>query len=798
MTFERIPADLRAFAQWINADYDKRPLNPRDGSLASPTDPTTWSTFDDALANVVHGNAPYLGFVLAETDPFAIIDLDNKPEKPCPPELWAQYEQMVAAFDSYAERSAGGRGYHLVVRAKVPGRGGTRKDQFHIEMYSTARYMICTGDVVRDLPIIEKQAWVENTYRQLNPVEHEIELDDRDELMSDRDVVEMAQSAVNGDKYLGLANGQWQALGYPSQSEADFALMSMLAFYTPSNEQAIRLFRYSGLGKRDKALRDEYVKGMLRKIRATQPPPLDLEQLGKVVSNMRASAGITGADVTQGERVPGQPAPVSPANEAIVATGMNGSAIVEDAQGNVREVNVADLPTLPDLDPLNEIPAFKDFPLPPGVVGEMAAYFYASSVRPVPEIAVSAAIAMTAGIVGRAFNISNTGLNQYLILIARTGSGKEGAASAIERLVAAARSKVPMIDEFIGPSAFASGQALIRRLDKQPSFVSVLGEFGLTLQQICSPQASSSQIMLRKCLLDLYAKSGKDATLRETTYSDTEKNTKMVKSPNVTLLGETTPETFFEGLSSSHISEGLIPRFLVVQYDGPRPPTNEQAGFGPPPGLLGRFIDLVVLALTAQNQNVYADVKIDDEAKVLLAQFDKRSDAEINRADQDVEHQLWNRAHLKALKLAGVLAVGCNAYSPVVTVDIARWALDFVKRDIGTVLKRFKSGDVGQGDSKLGADLRRLIDTYLVQQSPRTVDRKIHAAGIIPLNYLIQRTHNLSAFKQDRRGAHRALKETIATMQEGGLLVELTPADLFQRFSYRGRCWMVTNEWRRV
>ena len=65
--------------------------------------------------------------------------------------------------------------------------------------------------------------------------------------------------------------------------------------------------------------------------------------------------------------------------------------------------------------------------LPPGLVGEVAQYIYQTAIRPVPEIALGAAIAITAGVCARSYNISGSGLNQYLILLAKTGAGKEGA-----------------------------------------------------------------------------------------------------------------------------------------------------------------------------------------------------------------------------------------------------------------------------------------------------------------------------------------------------------------------------------
>ena len=159
-------------------------------------------------------------------------------------------------------------------------------------------------------------------------------------------------------------------------------------------------------------------------------------------------------------------------------------------------------------------------------------------------------------------------MNQYLILLAKTGTGKEGAATGIDMLMAAVRSRVPMCEHFIGPAVFASGQALIRVLDTKPCFVSVLGEFGITLKQLCDPKAIGSEVVLI-VLLDLFTKSGFNKILRPSVYSDVEKNTKLVQAPNVTILGESTPEEFFDRLAHEHIMVGLIPRFLDHRIHGP-------------------------------------------------------------------------------------------------------------------------------------------------------------------------------------------------------------------------------------
>lgn len=69
---------------------------------------------------------------------------------------------------------------------------------------------------------------------------------------------------------------------------------------------------------------------------------------------------------------------------------------------------------------------------PPGLIGEIAQYIYDQSPRPHLSISLAGAIAFMAGICGRSYNTyTGAGLNQYILLLASTGMGKEAAAGGI-------------------------------------------------------------------------------------------------------------------------------------------------------------------------------------------------------------------------------------------------------------------------------------------------------------------------------------------------------------------------------
>lgn len=744
---ENIPGEMRSLAQWVAAGPSKLPINPRTGQAASVTDPATWGTFEEA----VRAGLKHVGFVLAPWDPYSIIDLDAPRDE----NDYKRHESILQAFNSYTERSQSGNGYHIIVRGAVP--AGARRDK--VEVYSSQRYMICTGNVVNPLPITERQALLDQLFAEMQPVAS-TELVDRAAVMDDMELVEMAMAASNGEKFNSLCRGEMSE--YPSQSEADFALLSIIAFYTQDNEQVRRIFRMTALGKRDKANRDnKYLNRALEKIRAQQPEPVNFDQLIANAAVLTKVSEVIEPAIDHGNL---NTAPASPLQAPTTGAKLNAH-------------------TTP----------------PPGLIGELAAYFYQAAIRPVPEIAMAAAVAIVAGVVARSYNISGSGLNQYLILLAKTGSGKEGALSGIENLISAIRPQVPMASQFLGPATFASGQALVKVLNDRPCFVSVLGEFGLTLQQLSDHRANSAQLMLRKVLLDLYAKSGWNRTLQSSVYSDIEKNTKIIQAPNVTILGESTPETFFDGLDASHIAEGLIPRFTVIEYNGDRPARNRNANVPPTPELAQRFADLIAIAMTTTNNHTCCPVQLDADALKILDDFDTEADRIMNSSKHDVEMQLWNRAHLKALKLAALVAVGINPHSPVVTGDAARWAIAFTRQDVEGVAKRFKEGDVGQGDSKQTHDLKRAVKLFFVSPpaniAKHEVWQTLRASKIIPYSYMAERTNAVASFRNDRLGSTNALKRTIQSFVDSGMLIEIPKPELIKKFQFTGAAYGIGAGW---
>ncbi|MDB2331385.1 AAA family ATPase [Alteromonas sp.] len=261
--FLKIPQELRNRAQWCLAGDDKRPLQ-LNKTNASTIDPRTWSTFDAVYAKALEYGLG-MGYVLSKLDPFTCIDLDIKANSS--DEHKNRVHKIVNEFASFTERSVSGNGYHIWLKGNVE--QGRKKDG--VEVYSSERFIVCTGNIEKNLPIEDRQSLLATLYYQMSPEQENVELPpDQPQVQSDDEILQKAWNSENKDKFINHWKANWEKIGHQDHSSADISLLQMLAFYTPNNEQLKRLFLLSELGKRDKAKRADYLPRTILRVRLNQ------------------------------------------------------------------------------------------------------------------------------------------------------------------------------------------------------------------------------------------------------------------------------------------------------------------------------------------------------------------------------------------------------------------------------------------------------------------------------------------------------------------------------------------------
>ena len=774
----RLPEELKQTPRWCIAGPDKAPYLVSNGKLYhAKVTSTDFLTFEDACTLGQKHKGSGIGYILGAVDPFTCIDLDvktaaNEPDasKHTAPEQLARFSQIIAAFDSYTEYSRSGVGMHIWVRGDIG--QGCRRDG--VEVYSQERFMICTGNAFADKPIEERPELLEVLAREVRRGETQAltDLVEINEVEADSVILERASSAHNSDKFQGLYQGRWQEVEYPSQSEADLALMSMFTFYSQSKAQCRRLFRASGLGQRRKATKnDRYLNYTLSRIRARQQAEAVVDTACLMEGNnflidyendQKSKVTLAQEELDRLQSVP--PEGVEAAAKAVQAT------------------------TLPAVD--------NGLSWPPGLAGAIAAFIYNSSPRPVKEVAIVGALGLLAGIAGKAYSVPQSGLNIYLILVARSAIGKEAMHSGLSHIIAELREQYPLVQNFVDFTDFASGPALVKACASNPCFVNVAGEWGQKLKRLSEDHNNGPMQQLRTVMTNLYQKSGPTAVVGGLSYSNKDQNISSVNGVAYSMIGETTPGTFYDSLTDTMMEDGFLSRFTIIEYRGERPAANKAPVVTMDPNLKQGIAHLATHALTLLQRADNCDVNIDPLAFKMINEFDRECDSEIRKAgDDESQRQMWNRAHLKAIRVAALLAVADNYLLPMIHPEHIEWALDLIRRDIGIMARRIAEGDIGKGDHTRERKLLATINAYLgktLSPSYRIPD-KLRTDGIVPRKFLQIRLARINAFTSHRSGANFAMDTSLKSLIDSGYIMEMDKVKLIDGYGFHGRAFRVLN-----
>jgi hypothetical protein len=387
-------------------------------------------------------------------------------------------------------------------------------------------------------------------------------------------------------------------------------------------------------------------------------------------------------------------------------------------------------------------------------------------------------------------------------LLAPTGTGKDAIADGISKIFDAVQVNVPAAKDFRGPGELVSSAGLIKWLERKPCCLSVLGEIGLMMQQMALPNANSHIKGLQRVLTQMYSKSGKGKSFDPSAYSDKEKNTDHVKSPAYTIVGESVPGEFYSALDENLISNGLLPRFAIFEYTGERPYYQEGKEFVKPTfSLIQSVTNVIASAVTmASNGNVHA-VPATAEAQEKFREFDKWTTDQINiEGVSEVLRHLWNRAHLKALKLASIYAIGVNYINPIVDMEATMWATNMVVEQTYRLIYKFENAEVGQinnGEAKQMQDLMHAVQTFMdcphdkYSKYGGTFD--MHKDGVFTQSHIQRRLISMASFRSDRAGSSIAIKRAFQQLLEADDIRELPAMQMQAKYGTKAKAYCIMN-----
>ena len=272
VNFVGIPSELKENASFCLWKLEKRsgkltkvPYDPKNGQLAKTNDPSTFADFASAMKAYAMGGTgstpKWDGIGYRVSEGIGAIDIDHRIREDG--SLNDVAASIMSFFpDAYFERSPSGTGLRGFFRLspdfaydKTVYYINNRKHGLEVYLPGvTNRFVTVTGDVYRAGTVSRNDEALQNTLDTFMRRNSQLGAGSPIEPVSyltDEQVIQHACKSESGEKFRSLYNGDWCSL-YDSQSDADMALVSMLAFWCGNVEEQIdRIFRESGL-MRDK------------------------------------------------------------------------------------------------------------------------------------------------------------------------------------------------------------------------------------------------------------------------------------------------------------------------------------------------------------------------------------------------------------------------------------------------------------------------------------------------------------------------------------------------------------------
>lgn len=450
-----------------------------------------------------------------------------------------------------------------------------------------------------------------------------------------------------------------------------------------------------------------------------------------------------------------------------------------------------------DLELWEHFPEYPDYatgiertPWPPGFLGQIAKYLYCHAPSPVPEYAIATAIAFFAGICGRGWIYSGTGLNHDIIVVGDSGTGKnivhQGIANLSRQL-----SGTP-VGTFIINAKMASAPALLKNVAGNPCFLQLIGEVGKMYRAYGKSRHGDNLDELFTVKLDLWERSGPDGTAVGILYSNAEKN---IETHGITgiahsTLGESTPPVFYGAITTDMMIDGQLSRLWIIEYEGDDPVFNEHR-LHELPKLWVSYLSSLVRA--AAERIAQQPVDHTPEAAELIRHFaDDCRNEKLNAGKDPAQRQLWVRAYEKVIRLAALLAVADNYIFPKIEVSHVSWAIGMLLYANLTVQRRICDGEISDdADHNREQMILQRCQRWYSEQRKDPKEEALRVNGLVSRRFLQAEVTTKDAFKKHRLGAVGVFNLTMKSLVDNGYLMEVDKLKLIEQYGVRGQCWRV-------
>ncbi|MEK9818528.1 MAG: DUF3987 domain-containing protein [Pseudomonadales bacterium] len=323
---------------------------------------------------------------------------------------------------------------------------------------------------------------------------------------------------------------------------------------------------------------------------------------------------------------------------------------------------------------------------PPGILGDIVAYYNATARSAQPGFAVQTAIAIGSVIMGRAYRTTKGNhTSLYMLNVAKSGTGKEHTKSVIEDILGAAG-----LDHLVNGSGYTSAGAVFSTLLRRPRHVTVIDEFGRYLE--ASNTGKNSNLLEANTQL-MEAIGRCHGVMRPTSYSTMtltaekaeEYAARKIHNPAVTLVGMTTPVALYKNISNINIADGFLGRFVIHQSNQPRV-VHEDKDLIEVPYTITNWCEMVNDRAHNDGMNdlaasppVYVTLAFSGEALAIIRDFNVWCIELCNELEAVGLDALPGRAKEMAMRLAMIVAIGIDPDTSSIDAEATQWAVDYIK-----------------------------------------------------------------------------------------------------------------------
>lgn len=351
----------------------------------------------------------------------------------------------------------------------------------------------------------------------------------------------------------------------------------------------------------------------------------------------------------------------------------------------------------------------------PGVLGHAVNFYNTTAIKPQPQFAVQSALAYGSVVLGRRYVTDQKNYpSLYFLCIGGTACGKEHIKSTIDTLLDKSG-----LSKFIGPQGYTSGSGVLSALIRQPNHVSVMDEFGRFMEAVKKGQ-SSNKLEAITAIMEAFGRT--HGVMRPLGYStmsmseaDAEKMAeKIIKHPALTIVGITTPSTFYESMDSRYVLDGLLNRFIIVESLMPRSIDQVIHDVSPSDRLTEWAIEMANKVSGDGNLTGVDSHDLPPKAHVvpfsagameMLATLGQQINQQMDELEADGLDAMLGRTKEQAQRLS--LIVALSKGEAEISEDSLRWAIDYVTFYAGQSIPALKSN---MYESELDAVVRKVHD----------------------------------------------------------------------------------------